>query len=71
MVEGGKEKRPLWHPRRADLFAAVGLAAFLSQVVLTYTGRPADATVTYAGLALALGLPVFSRVDEARNGKGR
>lgn len=63
-------RHKLWRPRRSDLWAAVGFGMVVTQVVRNAsTGEPADTTLTMAGLGLMLGVPIFSRVDAARNGK--
>lgn len=61
-----ERRRKLWHPRRQDLLALLGAGMCASQAVITFTGRSADPTITGAGLALMIGVPIFARVDEAR-----
>lgn len=62
-------RRRWFHPRRADLWAVIATAIFVSQIAVTLQGGQADPTLTGAALALAVGVPIFTRVDEARNGK--
>ena len=55
-----------WFPSFA---AVLGAVVLMSQVVIQYRGGQTDSTLIYAGLGLALGVPIGHILDTVRNNK--